>query len=633
MTEPTAPQWLLRLAGRASQIRSDRVLVAIDAALLLAAYGAATLLRFEGAVPAEFAVGVLWFAPLAAVAHLVALAAAGAYGAMWRHASMVEARRLLLADGAVIAVLAAAVFAGPRVVPLSVVLLGGLLATALSAVVRFHARLFAFNRHGRDSARMVVLGAGGSGAAVIRELQRGRDTDPAPVAVLDDDPVTHGRRVAGVPVAGSLSDLERTVERCRAEQVLLAISNASRSLVRSVAERADDAGVTLKVLPDVGELVQGAAGVRDIRDVAIEDLLGREAVDTDLDAVAALVAGRRVLVVGAGGSIGAEVLRQVAGFRPAELTALDHDETHLHEALAALDRPADAVLADIRDSEAIDGVFDRVRPEVVFHAAAHKQVPLLEAHPCEAVRTNVLGTAAVLEAAKRAGTPRLVFISTDKAVQPSSVMGASKKVGEQMVLAERPADAAWCAVRFGNVLGSRGSVVPTFISQIRRGGPVTVTHPGMSRYFMTIPESVQLVLQAAALSDGGEVFMLDMGEPVRILDLAERMIRLSGKRVGTDIPVRITGARAGEKLCEELAEPEERPEATSHPAVSAIRPAALPREALSRAVQALRVASFERDDDRVRRTLMAVVRRRPTGPVEIRLDDEEVTAVWSRSRT
>jgi FlaA1/EpsC-like NDP-sugar epimerase len=362
----------------------------------------------------------------------------------------------------------------------------------------------------------------------------------------------------------------------------------------------------------VHETVGGRVSVRDIRDLRIEDLLGRQQVETDLEAVAAMLRGRRVLVTGAGGSIGSEIARQVASFGPASLVLLDHDETHLHDAVMSLDEfreelteatglidlvaaemQLETVLADIRDRERVFGVFVRHQPEIVFHAAAHKHVPVLEHHPAEALATNVLGTANLADAAVANGTERFVLISTDKAINPVSVMGTSKWLAEQVVRSLQNGHSVLCAVRFGNVLGSRGSVIPTFFRQIARGGPVTVTDPNMTRYFMSVQEAVQLVLQAAALSTGGEVFTLDMGEPVRILDVAERLIRLSGRIPGRDVPIAITGVRPGEKMAEDIVAPNEEQLPSGHPAIVVSRPPVPNRAVVHRALAELEYLSFE----------------------------------------
>jgi FlaA1/EpsC-like NDP-sugar epimerase len=364
--------------------------------------------------------------------------------------------------------------------------------------------------------------------------------------------------------------------------------------VRHVAALCEEANVTLRVLPSVREVVGGRVTARDIRDLRIEDLLGRQQVETDLDSMAAILRGKRVLVLGAGGSIGSEIAKQVAGFGPSSLVLLDHDETHLHDVEASLDarEAVQAALVDVRDQDGLLSAFMQYRPQVVFHAAAHKHVPILESHPEAALRTNVIGTANAADAALAAGVERFVLISTDKAVRPTTVMGASKWLAEQIVRSYSDGS-VFCAVRFGNVLGSRGSVIPTFFGQIARGGPVTVTDPAMARYFMSVQEAVQLVLQAAALSTGGEVFTLDMGQPVNIMSLAEKIIRLTGRVPGKDVPIVLVGVRPGEKLVEDVVDPEEDPLPSPHPSLIVSRPARPDRASLRRAIRDLEILAAQ----------------------------------------
>jgi FlaA1/EpsC-like NDP-sugar epimerase len=601
---------LERLAVAATRVRGDLPLALLDAVFVVAALGGVLTLRYDGVVPAaawdRFGVVV----PVALGVTVTANWTWGLYGQIWRHASVLEARRIALAGSTVMVTLTALFAIGPRLVPLSVVILGSGLYTMLAGAVRFQSRLFALNRRHEDEQqglRVAVLGAGESGAMLVRDMLRTPKAGLVPVAMLDDDPRKHGRSCMGVRVVGPLADLPSIIDEHGVHQVVLAIAGPSGSLVRRAAALADEAGVPLRVLPDVGEIVNGQVSIRDLRDLRIEDLLGREQIQTDLDAVRSLLQGRRVLITGAGGSIGSEIARQVAACDPAALYVLDHDETHLHDLCSGLPTAATQVLADIRERDVVLRVFRKCQPEVVFHAAAHKHVPLLESHPIEAIRTNVVGTANVVAAAAAIGVARLVFISTDKAVRPSSVMGASKRLGEDIVLGCRPEGARYCAVRFGNVLGSRGSVTPTFLRQISSGGPVTITDARMTRFFMSIPEAVQLVLQAATMAAGGEVFILEMGEPVRIIDLARRMIRLAGRRVGTDVEIRITGMRPGEKLVEELHTPDERLLPTAHPSIGQLLPATPDRHAVDHVIVRLTALSDQGADHDVRLGLFAHV--------------------------
>jgi FlaA1/EpsC-like NDP-sugar epimerase len=564
---------LTGVAQAAARMRADLPFLCLDLGVLGAAYGVFLLLRFDGSIPQQSWWRFEHFVPVALALHILIQWACGLYGRIWEHAGVQEARRIVLACAAgLVAVIPLSQMSALRI-PLSVAVLGCVVGTMFVGTSRFEARLFALRR--RDDylpvTRVVVVGAGDAGAMVLREMLDHREAGHVPVAVLDDDPRKKGRTLLGVPVMGGSGDLVSVVERVRANLVLLAVPNAPGELIGQCAAQADIAGVPVKLLRPSADWMQGRS-MRDARAVGIDDLLGRDPVDIDLAAIDELCRGKRILITGAGGSIGAEISRQVSRFDPEVLVLLDHDETHLHDLMCTLSGNSTPVLSDIRNRRETERIFMGFRPDLVFHAAAHKHVPLLESHPAEAVRTNVVGTRNIVEAARAAQVRHLVFISTDKAVRPANVLGHSKRIGEQLVLGGAPADSAWCAVRFGNVLGSRGSVIPTFLRQIAEGGPVTVTDPRMTRYFMSIPEAVRLVLQATAMSGGGEIFMLDMGQPVRILDVAERLIRLSGRAVGDEVEVRITGMRPGEKLAEELTIPDERGCGTAHRSIVRLEP-------------------------------------------------------------
>jgi FlaA1/EpsC-like NDP-sugar epimerase len=575
-----------------THLRRDVPLVLLDAAVAVVAYLIPLVLRFEGSVPSYYW-GNFWrFVPIVVLIYLLANRVFGLYGHMWRYASVEEARRVILATvlaGAVVIVLGELLGGDFRVLPLSVVVFGAFLALLGIGAIRFQSRLFAFRRRteGQEGKRVLIVGAGDAGEMVLKDIIRNKGLGLRPVGIVDDDRRKLGRSLHGVRVLGARGDIPDLAARLGADQVILAIPSANGEMVRDVVACCEQADVILKVLPSVRDLVGGRVSVRDIRDLRIDDFLGREPVETDLEAVDRILRGRRVLITGAGGSIGSEICHQVAAFGPAELLLLDHDETHLFDVSKTLrEMDPEIVLADVRNRERIHAIFDKHRPEVVFHAAAHKHVPFLESHPEEAVLTNVIGTANLADAALAAHVGRFVLISTDKAIRPASVMGASKWFAEQILWSLQGRNGcSFSAVRFGNVLGSRGSVIPTFFRQIARGEPVTVTDPEMTRYFMSVREAVQLVLQGAALANGGEVFTLAMGEPVTILDLARKVIRMSGRVPDKDVEIAIVGARPGEKLVEEIVDLTEESVPSEHPSIYVSR-APLPDQAvLGRAIR------------------------------------------------
>jgi FlaA1/EpsC-like NDP-sugar epimerase len=584
----------------AAHVRRDVPLALLDLAVVFVAYLAILVLRFDGAVPTHFWHSFRVFIPIVVVLHLLANYTFGLYGQMWRYASIQEARRMVLAGimgGALVLLAALWVGRTENPLPLSVVALGATISLIGFGAIRFQNRLFALRRRAanEERKRVLLVGAGDAGDMVLKDMLRNASLGLHPVGMVDDDPRKLGRAIHGVRVLGNRASIPDLVKRYEVDQVLFAVPSATSELLREVAAVCEEAGVTLRVLPSVREIVHGKVSARDIRDLRIEDLLGRQQVQTDLAAVRATLNGRRVMVTGAGGSIGSEISRQVLSFEPSALVLLDHDETHLHDLLTDIDDTdiVQTALVDVRDHDRVLQTFIRHRPEVVFHAAAHKHVDLLEIHPEEAFLTNVLGTANLTDAAVATGVERFVLISTDKAVHPKSVMGASKWFAEQIVRSVQDREGTFCAVRFGNVLGSRGSVIPKFFRQIARGGPVTVTDPAMARFFMSVQEAVQLVLQAGALSHGGEVFTLEMGEPVNILDLARNLIRLSGRVPERDVRISFIGARPGEKLVEEIVDPNEERIQTPNPGIVTSRPALPDRAALRRAIREIEILCEE----------------------------------------
>jgi len=490
--------------------------------------------------------------------------------------SFEDVRRLTVVNAAVaVCLLMVNRFFTPRLVPDSVVLGGLVAACVFSFGARYTWRLWyeRRSRPGKDAERVLVFGAGEGGEQTITAMLRDPESPYLPVALLDDDPAKKGLLVRGVPVVGGRGAIAATAQRKRATSLVIAVPGAGSSLIREVADLGTDVGLSVRVLPRVAELFGAPIGVDDIRPLTENDLLGRAAIDTDVDAIAGYLHGRRVLVTGAGGSIGSEICRQVTRFGPAELVALDRDESALHALQLDLDGRAmldtrNLVVADIRDRLRMAQVMQEHQPQVVFHAAALKHLPLLEMHPNEAVKSNVFGTKNVLDAAGAVGVERFVNISTDKAAEPISALGCSKRLAEGLTAAAAHTySGTFLSVRFGNVLGSRGSVLTAFDAQIARGGPVTVTHPDVTRYFMTITESVQLVVQAGALGNDGEALVLDMGEPVRIADVAKQLIKQSPRPVD----IVYTGLRPGEKLNEVLLAEGEDDHRPAHPLISHVR--------------------------------------------------------------
>jgi FlaA1/EpsC-like NDP-sugar epimerase len=563
-----------------SAFRNRHVLL-VDLLALPAVPFIALLLHFEGVTwPAGFGQAAIVFAVVATPARMGVAWTTGIYSSLWQLASINEVGRILRAGAlaAAVSVLLGAVVLPAtglmQPMPLSVLAIDAMLALGVLASPRLGLR-FLSNRRDRDAthARTLVVGAGVAGQMIARESTSNPRAGFEVVAFVDDDPHKLGAYLNGILVAGKINDLPTLVRDLLVQDVVIAMPSARGQLVRRVVEMASHAGARTRIVPSLTDIVAGRIETSQLRPVEIEDLLRRTPVQTDLAAVRTLAQGRVVLVTGAGGSIGSELCRQIADLEPAALLVLDHSENQIFEIEGELRRRTPAlkivpIIADIRDSDRIGRVFDKYRPHAVFHAAAHKHVPLMEENVVEAVTNNVAGTRNVVEASLGAGTEHFVLISTDKAVRPTSIMGASKRVAEMVVRrAAARSGKHFVAVRFGNVLGSRGSVVPTFLAQIKRGGPVTVTHPEMRRYFMTIPEAVQLVLQAGVLGVGGELLVLDMGEPVKIVDLARDLIRLSGLEEGLDVEIKYTGLRPGEKLYEEVLFGTEDISPTEHPKV------------------------------------------------------------------
>ncbi len=572
------------------------------------------VLRFNLDMPENFLPVLGWGLVFLLPAHVVACRLAGLYRGIWMFASLPDLKRVLSAVGfSTAAVVAFFVFYryGPRVVPRSLLVLYPLLLTVYMGGGRAAYRMWKEHRlYGGLIAQgkpVVIVGAGRGGAMLARELERSADWRV--VALVDDDRSKWGRELSGNPVIGGIESLPEVLSSEKASHVILAMPSAADDACRRATDLAVEAGAHVFTVPGLEDVMGGRVAISSIRPVAIEDLLGREPVWIDTRHVAAMVAGKTVLVTGAGGSIGSELCRQLARFGPARLVLFEQSEFALYtlEQWFSVHLPDLALVSlagDVKDQERLNEVFASFRPQVVFHAAAYKHVPLMEvANAWQAVRNNVLGTMLVAECASRFEAERFVLISTDKAVNPTNVMGATKRLAEMVceALHRQGSGTQFEMVRFGNVLGSTGSVIPKFQAQIARGGPVTVTHPEITRYFMSIPEAAQLVLQAAAMGQGGEIFVLDMGQPVRIVDLARKMIHLSGYSEG-EIRIEFTGLRPGEKLYEELLADAEHTRQTPHPKLRIARARAVDDDLL----QNLRpwLAEPCQGDERVRETLM-----------------------------
>jgi FlaA1/EpsC-like NDP-sugar epimerase len=505
----------------------------------------------------------------------------GMYRRLWLYASIQELRLIIFAvtTSSVLVSLIIVLLRAFEVLPYyprSTLPIDWLLTLVLVGGMRFSLRILAEYQSSspeqRSTARRVlIVGAGDAGALVVREMQKNAQLRLTPICFVDDDPNKQKQQIHAVPVAGTLADLGKLLTARRIQEVIIAIPSAPGRVIRQVADVCRQRGIPFRTMPGIYELIGGKVNVSRLREVGITDLLRREPARMDDQLVGTSIGNRRVLITGAGGSIGRELCRQVARWQPESLILLGHGENSIFETLLELAEnfpslPVHPVIADIRDLDRMDVIFDGFRPQVVFHTAAHKHVPLMEVNPDEAIINNILGTRNVVDVALNYGVERLVMISTDKAIRPSSVYGATKRLAEMLVLdAAHRSGLAYSVVRFGNVLGSRCSIIPIFKSQIARGGPITITHPDMYRYFMTIPEAVHLVLQASAMGQGGEVFVLKMGEQVRILDLAEDLIRLSGLEPGRDVEIVFTGIRPGEKLSEELWDKWTTHEPTAHP--------------------------------------------------------------------
>jgi len=583
----------------------NRYILFLDLGLTAGSVLAAFALRLEAPVFVYYLPAIYWMIGLSLVIKPTVYFLFGLYRRLWAYASTNELRLIVSAVTVGSAIVSVLMFA-----LLATKLLAGFPRTALAidwilsligiGGFRFMIRVLAESRVAAaisakqgKKRQVLVIGAGDAGAMVVREMKRSSVLNFEPVGYLDDDKSKQKHSIHGVPVVGTLGDLARVLDNRRVDEVVIAIPSASGRVVRMVTDICRLKAIPFRTMPGLYELIGGKVSVNRLRDVDITDLLRRAPAQMDTELVGATLSGKRILVTGAGGSIGRELCRQIARWEPAELCLLGHGENSIFEVVLEIkeDFPSlsiTPVIADVRDLARLNSIFEKYAPHVVFHAAAHKHVPLMESNIEDAITNNIIGTRNVVQAASSNNVERLVMISTDKAVRPVNVMGATKRMAEMIVLdmAIRT-KCPYSVVRFGNVLGSRGSVVPLFKHQIAQGGPVTITHPDMKRYFMTIPEAVHLVLQAAAMGKNGDVFLLNMGQQVRILDLAEDLIRLSGLEPGKDIEITFTGIRPGEKLSEDLWEDGTQYQNTDHPDIYRAEEDILDHDTLYKAVEEL----------------------------------------------
>lgn len=520
------------------------------------------------------------------------------YKSLWRYAGIYELVSIFMASAITNAILFCYVAFVDRLAPRGIFPIAGMLDVFFIGGSRLVYRLYRRLVLGHsikmnNGKRVLIFGAGDAGAMIAKEMELHPEMSYKLVAFMDDSDEKKGKKVNGFPVLGGIEDIKDVVDGKDIDEIIIAIPSAKPAIINSIYEECCKTSCKVKILPSMSQLIDETITLQKIKDVDIEDLLGREPIRTNLEDIAQYLGGKIVLVTGGGGSIGSELCRQIASYGPKKLLMLDNYENNLYDILNELKRKYPEldivpIIANVREMQRLGEIFGQYKPNIVFHAAAHKHVPLMEDHPEEAIKNNVFGTWNVAHCADKYGSDRFVLISTDKAVNPTNVMGATKRIAEMIIQSlNEKSKTEYVAVRFGNVLGSNGSVIPLFKKQIELGGPVTVTHPDITRFFMTIPEAVQLVIQAGAMAEGGEIFVLDMGQPVKILDLAKNLIRLSGFEPYEEIAIEVTGLRPGEKLYEELLMNEEGLKATKHNKIFIAKPLHTDYEMLKRELDVL----------------------------------------------
>ena len=551
------------------------LLLIVDVITIIGVALISLLIRFDGYITSHYLHQMIDALPIMVISYIVMLLSMHLYTRIWRYAGMREMVAVLIATTLGAGLFYTGMYVFDKSLPRSIYLISWILSTGVIGIGRMVLHYIAMRYGGKqstdaDMVNTLIIGAGDAGATIAREIERYHKRSRKVIGFIDDDESKFNRLMGGVRILGNRHDIPSIVKENKVKEIIIAMPSVTRNEIRNIMEICSPLKCKVNTLPGMYQLLDDEVLVSHLHPVSIEDLLERDEVRLDMDIVEHYIRDKVVLVTGAGGSIGSEICRQIMRVGPKQLLLLGHGENSIYLINQELkniykDGPIIPIIADIRDKQQLDQIFTQYNPQVVFHAAAHKHVPLMEIQPMAAVLNNIYGTRNVADVAGRHGVERFVMISTDKAVNPTSVMGATKRVAEKVIISMNDTyDTKYITVRFGNVLGSRGSVIPLFKKQIEAGGPVTVTDPEMTRYFMTIPEASQLVLQAGAMGKGGEVFLLDMGEPVKIIDLARNMIRLSGLEPDKDIHIKITGLRPGEKKYEELLTSEEGTNRTNH---------------------------------------------------------------------
>lgn len=613
---------------KANQQWTEKMLMLLlaDSLIILISYFTALLLRFDfvfSSIPKEYLIGYLWSMPFWIISTVVVFYICRLYHSIWRLASVAELQMILIAYAVLAVVYSVGMLFMEMRMPRSYYFIGFLLSFLLTTGMRFSYRILRFyinssttelNSEKTEKEHIMVIGAGAAGQALIKEIINSDKLDAQVMCIIDDNPTKHGRILEGITIVGDRYQIPEMVKKYRVSRIIYAIPAASPEERKAILNICKDTGCRLQTVPGVYQLVNGEVNVSRLRNVEITDLLGRAQVKVNMDEIFASIGGKTLLVTGGGGSIGSELCRQIAAAHPKKLIIFDMYENNAYEIQQELLRKygksldLEVLIGSVRNTNRIRWIMQKYRPDVVFHAAAHKHVPLMEDSPNEAIKNNVMGTYKTAIAASRAGVKKFVLISTDKAVNPTNIMGASKRLCEMVVqmMNRQSENTDFVAVRFGNVLGSNGSVIPLFKKQIAEGGPVTVTDKNIIRYFMTIPEAVSLVLQAAHYAKGGEIFILDMGEPVRIDEMARNLIRLSGFTPDVDIKVEYTGLRPGEKLFEELLMAEEGMQETPNKLIHIGKPIEMDDAAFKKKLRQLDYAAYQ-ETDRMRKLVAEVV--------------------------